>query len=139
MPLLKPDPTFSPSPLMATQSPPEKLAYVALINPLKEGRTHAIGVVDGAPDSVGYGRRLVKRICRTPAMNCITLARRRSPFQNDFTNDSIPPKDAAPPSRAKWTRDAGLARNARFYGTSGGRQRRGPWLDDTTRRPAPWR
>ena len=33
MPLLKPDPTFYPSPTFATQSPPEKLAYVALINP----------------------------------------------------------------------------------------------------------
>ena len=29
MPLLKPDPTFYPSPKMAMQSPPEKLAYVA--------------------------------------------------------------------------------------------------------------
>ena len=44
MPLLKPDPTFYPSPTMALQSPPEKLAYLALINPLKEGRA-AIGVV----------------------------------------------------------------------------------------------
>ena len=38
MPLLKPDPTFYPSPKMAMQSPPEKLAYLALINPKKNGR-----------------------------------------------------------------------------------------------------
>ncbi len=56
MPLLKPDPTFYPSPTMALQSPPEKLAYLALINPLKEGRADAIGVVDVDPDSKSYGR-----------------------------------------------------------------------------------
>src|SRR5262245_13403025 len=28
MPMLKPDPTFYPSPTMATQSPPERLAYL---------------------------------------------------------------------------------------------------------------
>ena len=56
MPLLKPDPTFYPSPTMAMQSPPEKLAYLALINPLKEGRPDAIGVVDVDPDSKSYGR-----------------------------------------------------------------------------------
>ena len=46
MPLLKPDPTFYPSPKMAMQAPPEKLAYVALINPKKSGAPDAIGVVD---------------------------------------------------------------------------------------------
>jgi methanethiol oxidase len=51
MPLLTPDPTFYPSPAMATQSPPEKLAYLALINPLKDGRPDAIGVVDVDPQS----------------------------------------------------------------------------------------
>ena len=56
MPLLKPDPTFYPSPTMAMQSPPETLAYMALINPLKEGRPDAIGVVDVDPDSKSYGR-----------------------------------------------------------------------------------
>ena len=49
MPLLKPDPTFYPSPKMAMQSPPEKLAYLALINPTKDGRPDAIGVVDVDP------------------------------------------------------------------------------------------
>ena len=33
MPLLTPDPTFYPSPALATQSPAEKLAYVTLISP----------------------------------------------------------------------------------------------------------
>src|SRR5687768_16834849 len=56
MPLLKPDPTFYPSPKMAMQSPPEKLAYMALINPSKDGRPDAIGVVDLDPDSKAYGR-----------------------------------------------------------------------------------
>jgi selenium-binding protein 1 len=56
MPLLTPDPTFYPSPTMAMQSPPEKFAYVALVNPLDDGRPDAIGVVDVDPESIGYGR-----------------------------------------------------------------------------------
>jgi selenium-binding protein 1 len=55
MPLLKPDPTFYPSPKMATQAPPERLAYMALIN-TKQGQPDAIGVVDVDPDSKSYGR-----------------------------------------------------------------------------------
>src|SRR5688572_16730203 len=58
MPLLKPDPTFYPSPKMAMQSPPEKLAYVALINPKKSGAPDAIAVVDVDPASKGYGRQV---------------------------------------------------------------------------------
>src|SRR5205809_1005823 len=56
MPLLKPDPTFYPSPKMAMQSPPEKLAYLALINPKKDNRPDAIGVVDVDPNSKSYGK-----------------------------------------------------------------------------------
>ena len=56
MPLMTPDPTFYPSPAMATQSPPERLAYLALINPRTDGRADAIGVVDLDPGSSGYGR-----------------------------------------------------------------------------------
>jgi selenium-binding protein 1 len=56
MPLMTPDPTFYPSPAMAVKSPPETLAYVALINPLHDGRTDALGVVDLDPASSGYGR-----------------------------------------------------------------------------------
>jgi selenium-binding protein 1 len=54
--LLTPDPTFYPSPTMATQSPPETHAYVALINPVNNGRPDAIGVVDVDPRSKSYGR-----------------------------------------------------------------------------------
>jgi selenium-binding protein 1 len=56
MPLMTPDPTFYPSPTMALKSPPETLGYVALINPLQDGRTDALGVVDLDPASSGYGR-----------------------------------------------------------------------------------
>ena len=56
MPLLKPDPTFYPSAKMAAQAPPEKYAYLAMINPKKDGRPDAIGVLDTDPDSKAYGR-----------------------------------------------------------------------------------
>jgi selenium-binding protein 1 len=55
MPLMRPDPTFYPSPKMAMQSPPETYAYLALIDPTAS-RPDAIGVVDVNPDSSGYGR-----------------------------------------------------------------------------------
>jgi methanethiol oxidase len=58
MKLLRPDPSFYPSPAMAAQAPPEKLAYLALINPKKQGASDAIGVVDVDPDSKSYGRLL---------------------------------------------------------------------------------
>jgi selenium-binding protein 1 len=58
MKLLRPDPSFYPSPAMAMQAPPEKLAYLALINPKKKGASDAIGVVDVDPDSKSYGRLL---------------------------------------------------------------------------------
>ena len=41
MTMLTPDPTFYPSPTMATQSPPERLAYLAMINPSGTGRADA--------------------------------------------------------------------------------------------------
>jgi selenium-binding protein 1 len=56
MHLMTPDPSFYPSPTMASQSPPETLGYVALINPLKNGKTDAIGVVDLDQHSKSYGR-----------------------------------------------------------------------------------
>jgi hypothetical protein len=56
VPMLTPDPTFYPSPTMATQSPPETLAYLALINPSGTGRADAIGIVDLDPNSNAYGR-----------------------------------------------------------------------------------
>jgi selenium-binding protein 1 len=56
MPLLTPDPTFYPSARMAMQAKPESLAYMALINPTRQGKPDAIGVVDVDPASKSYGR-----------------------------------------------------------------------------------
>lgn len=56
MPLWRPDPTFYPSPRMAMQAPPEKLAFVAMINPQDNGRPDALGVVDVDSASSSYGR-----------------------------------------------------------------------------------
>ncbi|MFB3923810.1 MAG: selenium-binding family protein [Terriglobia bacterium] len=56
MTLLRPDPTFYPSPRMAMEAPPEKLAYLALLNPKLAGKPDAIGVVDVDPASKTYGR-----------------------------------------------------------------------------------
>jgi len=56
MPLLTPDPTFYPSARMAMQARPETLAYMALINPTRQGKPDAIGVVDLDPASKSYGR-----------------------------------------------------------------------------------
>src|SRR5438477_6319504 len=55
MTLWKPDPTFYPSPRMAINAPPETLAYVAVVNPKKNGRPDALGVVDVERTSSGYG------------------------------------------------------------------------------------
>ena len=54
MPLWRPDPTFYPSPKMAMQAPPEKLAFVAMLNANNNGRPDALGVVDVEPESSGY-------------------------------------------------------------------------------------
>ncbi len=54
MPLWRPDPTFYPSPKMAMQAPPEKLAFVAMLN-ADNGKPDALGVVDVEPGSSGYG------------------------------------------------------------------------------------
>ncbi|MGC1293840.1 MAG: selenium-binding protein SBP56-related protein, partial [Alloacidobacterium sp.] len=56
MALMRPDPTFYPSPGMAMQAPPERLAYVALLNAGKNGQHDAMGVIDLDPSSSGYGR-----------------------------------------------------------------------------------
>jgi selenium-binding protein 1 len=53
---LMPDPTFYPSPRMAMQATPERLAYVALLNDGKNGKHDAMGVIDLDPSSSGYGR-----------------------------------------------------------------------------------
>src|SRR6476620_743104 len=51
----RPDPTFYPSPRLATQAPPEKLAYVATIDPTRK-HPDVMAVVDLDSESTGYGR-----------------------------------------------------------------------------------
>jgi methanethiol oxidase len=54
--LWRPDPTFYPSPKMAMAAPPEKLAYVAMLNANGHNKPDALGVVDVDPQSTAYGR-----------------------------------------------------------------------------------
>ena len=82
MPLLKPDPTFYPSPTFATQSPPEKLAYVALISPGAHRHSDAIGVVDVDPESKSYGRL----VGQTPAA---CLGRRSRAAPDPLIHDTV--------------------------------------------------
>jgi len=56
MALMRPDPTFYPSPGMAMQAPPERLAYVALLNADRNEQRDAMGVIDLDPSSSEYGR-----------------------------------------------------------------------------------
>jgi selenium-binding protein 1 len=58
MPLFKPDPTFYPSPRLAAQGPPEKLAYVAALNPPGNRNNDAMLVVDLDPGSATYGQEV---------------------------------------------------------------------------------
>src|ERR671924_166527 len=58
MPLLKPDPTFYPSPRLAMQAPPEKHAFVAALNPPGSKLNDALLVVDVDPESRTYGQRV---------------------------------------------------------------------------------
>ena len=53
---LRPDPSFYASPKLATEAPPEELAYVALLATGDNGRRDALGVVDTNPASPTYGR-----------------------------------------------------------------------------------
>jgi selenium-binding protein 1 len=50
-----PDPSFYPSPRLALEAPPERLGYVALLEPTFR-RPDALGVVDLDPASPDYGR-----------------------------------------------------------------------------------
>src|SRR5215468_4942668 len=56
----KPDPTFYPSARMAMQAPPEKLAYMAILN-VEGTQPDALGVVDLDPQSSTYGE-LIHRV-----------------------------------------------------------------------------
>jgi selenium-binding protein 1 len=53
---LRPDQTFYPSPKMAMKAEPEKLAYVAMLNPGINGSKDALAVVDVDPKSKDYAR-----------------------------------------------------------------------------------
>jgi selenium-binding protein 1 len=55
----RPDPTFYPSPRAAQAAPPERLAYIATLNPSAaagDGRPDALVVADLDPQSADYGR-----------------------------------------------------------------------------------
>ena len=54
MPLLKPDPTFYPSPGLAMQAPPEKHAFVAALNPPGSELNDALLVIDVDSKSATY-------------------------------------------------------------------------------------
>ncbi|MEX2260872.1 MAG: selenium-binding family protein [Bryobacteraceae bacterium] len=56
MPQWLPDQSFYPSPKMAMQAPPETLAYVAMLNPSRDGNPDALAVVDVDPQSKKYGQ-----------------------------------------------------------------------------------
>lgn len=56
MTLLRPDPTFYPSPRLAMQATPEKLAYVVTIDARDEQRPDALCVLDVDRESESYGR-----------------------------------------------------------------------------------
>lgn len=51
----QPDPTFYPSPQMAMTAEREQLGYVAILNPIKDGRPDALAVMDLNPQSATYG------------------------------------------------------------------------------------
>ena len=55
-----PDPTFYPSPKLATEAPAESLAYVALLTAGNNGKKDALGVVDTDPTSPEFGRLVGK-------------------------------------------------------------------------------
>jgi methanethiol oxidase len=55
-----PDPTFYPSPSMASAAPAETLAYVTLLTTVENGKKDALGVIDTDPASPEYGRLVGK-------------------------------------------------------------------------------
>ena len=56
MPRWKPDPTFYPTPTLATAAPAEELAYVALLAPEGNGLRDGIGVIDTQAGSPTFGQ-----------------------------------------------------------------------------------
>jgi methanethiol oxidase len=59
--ILRPDPTFYPSPRMAMLAPPEEHAYVVLLNPDGNGRPDALAVMDVNSTSSTY-QQVVGRV-----------------------------------------------------------------------------
>ena len=59
--MLRPVPTFYPSPRMAMQAPREQLAYVVVLNPDGNGRPDVLAVMDVDPDSTTY-QQVVGRV-----------------------------------------------------------------------------
>ncbi len=74
MALMRPDPTFYPSPGMAMQAPPERLAYVALLNAGKNGKRDAMGVIDLDPSSSAMAGSSGRWIFPAAIMSCTTSA-----------------------------------------------------------------
>jgi methanethiol oxidase len=56
----KPDPTFYPSPRLAMEAPPERLAYAVAFNPNNDGRPDRLTVIDVDSDSPTYSQFLGK-------------------------------------------------------------------------------
>jgi selenium-binding protein 1 len=56
----RPDQSFYPSPKMAMEAPPERIAFLSMLNPREDG-PDALGVIDVDPSSSGYGK-LVGRV-----------------------------------------------------------------------------
>jgi len=78
MELWRPDPTFYPSPKLAGQAPPEKLGYVALLNPRQDGVPDAIAVVDLDPASSSYASVVGKIDMPNRETSCTTSAGMRA-------------------------------------------------------------
>jgi selenium-binding protein 1 len=55
---LLPDQSFYPTAKQAMEAAPEKLAYVAMLNPKTDGKADAMAVIDLDPQSKSYGQRI---------------------------------------------------------------------------------
>jgi len=72
MALMRPDPTFYPLPEWPCKRHPERLAYVALINPKQRDRPDAIGFWTLTLIQKVMGVWLARLTCARPATSCIT-------------------------------------------------------------------
>ena len=97
----RPDPTFYASPKLAMEAPPEKLAYVVLVNPTYEGTPDALAVVDVDPDSSSYGEMV-------PGSNPGAPISRKPVTMRAFAHPG--PTHRCPSSRQSFVRHWKLAR-----------------------------